>query len=253
MGGLFSGAVLMAVATLAGQVRTSSTSGDAYAQAREAFEQGLSLLDKKDFAGAAAAFERSRDYRESPSTLYNLGIAYRGLGANRKAAAAIERYLATAPPGAKDAARARALLEQVRRGLVEVTVSVSGGGGRVEVDGEVVATGDGEHRVWVDPGTRSFALVRTGRTVKTRAFDAHLGEPGALDLDAVEPDLSAHEAPPRIEAPVESTEPIYERWWFWAGIAVVVVAAAVGGAAIAASSSKPDRGTLGFTLQGLER
>jgi len=61
--------------------------------------------------------------KESPSVLYNLGLAYRGLGRYRKAIAALQRYLAIAPAGASDLRLSAANIHrELDRALVQLTL-----------------------------------------------------------------------------------------------------------------------------------
>ena len=82
--------------------------------AREAFERGVRGLDEGRFGDAVIAFEESLRVRDVPVTLYNLGLAYRGVGREAQAIAMFERYLETPAPDAAQSAEA-AQQDRVRR------------------------------------------------------------------------------------------------------------------------------------------
>lgn len=106
-------------------------------EARVAYEQGVASLEAQRFQDAALALERSYALRPVPIALYNLALAYRGLGRYRDAIGLFDRYL-QAPGEGVDAERLtaiRAEREDLSRAIVHLSLTVTPGHATVSVDG----------------------------------------------------------------------------------------------------------------------
>lgn len=165
------------------------------AEARRLFEAGVAALDDGRFAEAAEFLERSLAIRDSPSARFNRALALRGAGRYREAIAECEHTVATAD--ARRHARLRAQAEQMRQELeaqlVRVELVVRGDPERVEVDGEVVARGDGRHTLVRDPGPITVLARRQGYAPVELREELAAGEHRTLTLDA-----SAEPLPARV-------------------------------------------------------
>ncbi len=165
---------------------------DDTAQARELFERGVELLGDQQFAEAAGALERSLALRESPPVLYNLGLAYRGMGQYLRALQVLERFRETAGDRHLDlVATLEEVVRDLREALVHAAVEARGGATEVRVDDEVRANADGRFEIEVDPGRHVFVASRPGYTPARRELDLGRGERVTVELDASESPLPA--------------------------------------------------------------
>jgi|GEM_PF-689836 len=105
--------------------------------ARGAYEAGIAHLDAARYQEAALALERSRALREVPVVLYNLALAYRGLGQYRRAVGLFDRYLEAPEAGVtpERIAAVRAEREELERALVHATMAVTPATATLRVDG----------------------------------------------------------------------------------------------------------------------
>lgn len=129
--------------------------------ARVAFNDGMRGLVERRFHDAALAFERSYALRPLPVVLYDLGLAYRGMGRYRAAIDAFSRYLAH--PDDATPERLAAISDEVRdleRMLVRVTLSVTPIEAAVSVDGRVREGHDPE--LPLDPGPHAIECSLAG-------------------------------------------------------------------------------------------
>ncbi|MBI5516106.1 MAG: PEGA domain-containing protein [Deltaproteobacteria bacterium] len=211
--------------------------------ARAAFEQGLAALEDDRFAAAAAALEASYRLRAVPVVLFNLGLAYRGLGRNLAAIDAFERYL-SAPERSVDPARLAAVrreLDALRAQVVTLNVRVTPSNAVLRVDGRTVNRN--ATAATVDPGNHMVELEAEGYRSWRREYTLEPGQ--ALPLDVrleplpgpnrsppvrpLEPFPGADEPPPRPrgpQAPGTSARPSRgPSWVFWSGLALTAAAA----------------------------
>jgi hypothetical protein len=158
---------------------------DPTAQARELFGRGVELLADQRFAEAADALERSLAVRDSPPVLYNLGLAYRGMGRYLHALQVLERFRATAGDRHQDVVATLAdVVADLRTALVHASVEARGGATEVRVDDEVRARSDGRIEVEMDPGRHVFVATRSGYAPARRELDLGRGERVTVELDA---------------------------------------------------------------------
>jgi tetratricopeptide (TPR) repeat protein len=159
--------------------------------ARRHHDRGTTFYNLGQFEEAIAEYRRGYEQKADPVFLYNIGQAYRQLGAHDKALFFYRRYLSTAP-------------ESSNRLQVEEWVA--------ELD----------------------ALVAAESRARSPAPPEPLsGAPAAPAAAVVAPapaDLSARETP---------RGPLWQRWWFWAGVGGVVAGGIA--AALLISSAKSDR------------
>src|SRR5690606_28214609 len=109
----------------------SISAASAHAQdheaARQHFEEGVRLLEDSRFAAAARELEASLELRDSPSALYNLALAYRGLGRYKKAIELFQRFLKSAddPELARMRTSVEEELSELEAGLARLTLEIS--------------------------------------------------------------------------------------------------------------------------------
>ncbi len=161
----------------------------ASAQADDAerhFEEGVAHLQALRHADAVGAFQRSLRAREAAGTLYNLGLALRGLNRCREAAAALSRQAEVDTTPARRAA-GEGLLSEVRACVGELTVTVRGRPDEVLLDGEALALGEGVHALPVDPGTHSVRARREGHRPTASTVEVARGARVAVTVDLTAP------------------------------------------------------------------
>jgi hypothetical protein len=150
--------------------------------ARAAFEAGLRGLNERRFGDAALALERSYTLRPLPVTLYNLALAYRGIGRYLSAIDAFDRYLA-APDASSGPERATAILEEVRdlrAQLVELDLAITPPEATVSIDGRPLAP-ELRHAS-LDPGAHVMDVALAGHRPEHRDLPR---APGTHDRIAV--------------------------------------------------------------------
>ncbi|MCS6915173.1 MAG: hypothetical protein RMK29_06055 [Myxococcales bacterium] len=213
------------------------TEAAAREQTRRLVREAAQLMDRGEVAGAVAKLEQARRLRPDPSLDYNLGIAYAEGGRPAEAAAALERFLAGAAPGAvsqdrleEARGRLRALAPTLARLSVRLAPGQEGRSASVLVDnrllGPVPVVGHwlvpGPHEVRVTaPQMRDFIVSVVLTAGEERSVSALL---------VPRPDAAAALIPPQAPpAPV----PVYRRWWFWTAVSggAVVAAALIGAGA----------------------
>ncbi|MFO0645963.1 MAG: PEGA domain-containing protein [Polyangiales bacterium] len=140
-------------------------------EARAAYEQGVASLEAQRFQEAALSLERSYALRPVPIALYNLALAYRGLGRYRDAIGLFDRYLQSPGEGAdpERIAAIRVERDDLLRALVHLSISVRPAGATLSVDGRAPITAP--DTLELDPGVHvlewSAPLHRTRRDTIT--------------------------------------------------------------------------------------
>lgn len=230
--------------------RAAAQHGDAErtAAARALFEEGLSLLDREEWAPAADRFERALALRPSAQVAYNLSTA---LIAQRRLVRASEVLLiaardASAPAEVRDAAARRR--EEVLGRIARLTIRVSGAreGVTVEIDARPLDWAMIGIPIPVDPGSHEIAAVRAGETLARESIALREGGDGAvsLELPTAAP-LPPVEAAPADATPALSAAPAPDdegggtSVFLWAGLGVLAAGAAVV-AIVLLTSSDPD-------------
>jgi hypothetical protein len=157
-----------------------------FQEAREAFEEGVTFLDSSSFDRAAEAFERSLAQRQSLPALYNLALAYRGLGKIKRALETVSRHLSLARSVGDTSAitQSEVVIAELKRHLAELTLVVSGSSDTVVIDGEAGAKGDRTEILTLDPGTHVFEAKRAGFAPVRRVVELRSGANPRIELDA---------------------------------------------------------------------
>lgn len=179
-------ALVATVLALALVVLPRAASADDPDPAVEHFNRGVALLDDAQYAGAATELERSLAIRETAPVLYNLGLAYRGVGRYQDAIKQFERFLQVRDEKKhkKMAALVDTLLQELKAALVHVELRVTGGASRVRLDGQPLAANDGIYPVTLDPGSHVFEAERSGYVAARQAVILKPGEQESISLDA---------------------------------------------------------------------
>ncbi|MDO9021841.1 MAG: hypothetical protein Q8S73_30475 [Deltaproteobacteria bacterium] len=159
--------------------------------ARALFQRGVQLLEDARFAEAASSLERSLAVREVPPVLYNLALAYRGVGAYLRAIETFERFLAVAGPREPLRRDATTIIGDLRAAIGGVRLVVRGAPTEVRVDERVIGSADLDTTLRLDPGRHVFEARRAGHRPTLRALTLAPGASAEVTLDAAESPLPA--------------------------------------------------------------
>lgn len=177
-------AVLTAALLTAIRVTSSAPAGAQPVEpARAAFENGLRSLGERRFGDAAVALERSYTLRPLPVTLYNLALAYRGMGRYLSAIDAFDRYLA-APDISSGPERVAAIAEELRdlrTQLIELDLAVTPAGASVAIDGRPLESG--ARHASLDPGAHVMDVALDGHRPEHRDLPRAPGTHARIAVD----------------------------------------------------------------------
>jgi hypothetical protein len=202
--------------------------------ARSKLVEGVTLLQRGDYAAALSRFEEARALVPSPKIEYDLGLAYLGLGRSVEALDSFDRFLAEAPDAPADK-RAKALhhADALRARLPRVAVSADAAGIEVIVDGRSRGTTPLAHPIYLEPGHHELALQRPGAGgTELRQLEAAPGQ--RIDIaarapvpePAPAPVAALVRAPPPSPAPPPPARDSRRTWAIGAGVAGVALLAA---------------------------
>jgi hypothetical protein len=169
-----------AIAALVAVSAIGQVEDERFRRGREAFEEGLARLSEGLFSEAVAAFERSLEHRESAPVLYNLALAYRGLGRPVKALDVLERHAAIA--GGEGTDLAAQLRKDLEGRIARVALVVAGEPETLLVDGDPREPRDRE--LTLDPGSHTFEVRRSGFLPDAVTLALAPGSTTELKLDA---------------------------------------------------------------------
>jgi hypothetical protein len=225
-----------ALATLPASAGAADAKDTTARRAKALFEEGLALSDEGKWSDALSAFQRSDALVSSASARYNVAASLRALGRYVEAEHVLQGILEEAgrsapgkPPsaGLKSSLRTEvpALLAEVKKKVVVVTLRVDPPDAVVEADGAPLARIAEVDGAELDPGRHVFVVRAPGydTTTVTKAISA---SDATLVLTAPRSSVRTSEA----------ADPVYKRWWPWT-IAGVVLAGA--GAAIVVVETRP--------------
>lgn len=147
------------------------------------FEQGITLFNKGDFAGALAEFTASYKVNPLPFILKNIGLAQQKLFQYVEAMGTLQRYV-NQNPDAADVAETKQVIADIRALLVEIKLVVTPIKDVViKVDGKEVGKTPLEKPLLVAAGTRSLELSLDGYEPQKRDLMVATGVPIDLKFD----------------------------------------------------------------------
>jgi hypothetical protein len=213
------GALLLAAALTAGNhVRVAFAQGEysagTVAQARELFNEGMTLRDKGDAQGALAKFRAAHALAETPITSLALGRAYATVG---RLVEAQETLLSVARIPTRSAETARSALarkesvdlaEQLRPRIPTLAVKIAGATeeAAVTLDGIPMPNASVGTPRPVDPGSHKVVATSTRGGTADTVVDLKEGETREVELTLVLPAPTATRATaaPSSPAPAEA-------------------------------------------------
>lgn len=170
---------LSSALTIAGLLLAFS-SGASAQSAKDLYDQGMAALNAGRYADAAQALDAS--YRAQPTAivLYNLGLAYKGMGHPDKAQEAFESYVKFADPKkeGKTINAVKAEIERMKNGYARFALKLTPANAQILIDGAPAAASNGE--LWVQTGPHKIAFKADGYEDYEQQLDV---APGRFDLE----------------------------------------------------------------------
>jgi hypothetical protein len=123
--------------------------------AADLFQQGREAMKGGNYGGACALFEASHRVEPAPGTLLNVAVCSEKLGRLRRAAKALEDFLATSDAADERRPRAQALLADVTERTPRVSIRLpawASSRAEVLVDGEGISPAVWKAAMHLDPG-----------------------------------------------------------------------------------------------------
>jgi len=168
-------------------------------QARKLHDEGTTLFEKQDYAGAYAAFAAAYSLKRHYQIAGSLGDCEMQLGRNRDAAEHLDSFIREYPPGdpPEQLERAKALLARARLGAATLVFDVPMTGTQVFLDGQPIGKAPIEGERFVEPGQHRIEAM-AGLELVRQMVDVSAGEQRVVKLEA---------------APAPKTEkPIAAKW-----------------------------------------
>lgn len=173
-------------AALAAALALASAEGFAQQRvesARQLFSEGQAALEEGRFTDAVRAFQGSLRLSDRPGTMFNLGLAYRGLDQCREAVDAFEQVIGLSQDD-RLVTQSRALREEASRCVGHVALTIAGRATEVLVDGDPVRLLDGQHDLSLNPGHHTFEARREGHVPARATVDLARSARDSITLDA---------------------------------------------------------------------
>jgi tetratricopeptide (TPR) repeat protein len=158
--------------------------------AQELSTQGSDALRAGRYADAVKAFDAAYRAQPAPTLLYNLGLAYKGMGFPGKAQQALEAFVSYADEKTEAAniAAARAEIEKLKNGYARFAVKLTPASATIDIDGKRVAPENNE--LWVAIGKHTISIKADGHESYEQALEVAAGR---FDLEVT---LRAATMPP---------------------------------------------------------
>jgi tetratricopeptide (TPR) repeat protein len=148
--------------------------------AQELYEQGMAALNAGRYKEAAEKLDGS--YRAQPVALvlYNLGLAYSGMGYPDRAVESFEAYVQYADPNkeGRTIAAVRQEVERIKNSYGRFSVTLTPAEALIEIDGYIVAPRDG--KLWVQTGQHRIVIRAQGYETYEQTLQVTAGK---FDLD----------------------------------------------------------------------
>jgi hypothetical protein len=227
-------------------------------EARQAFERGVTAMQRQAWPEALSAFEASHRLRRSAAVALNLGVVLHQLRRFTEARVRLQEFMELASPvqhNTHDTEVARLLADSSRRLATLRVTQLLPASTTVVVDGRRVTLNEASETT-LDPGEHTVRGEALGHTSFEERMSIAEGVRREVQivLSAV-PDVAVTPPTPtervvvverRVEVP--TSPPIYTRWWFWTAVGAVVIAGGVTAAVLATRETLPTSST-GLTLR----
>jgi tetratricopeptide (TPR) repeat protein len=162
--------------------------------AAELQAQGLADLSAGRFDDAVKNLDAAYRQKPSPGLLYNLGLAYKGMGFPGKALEALESYVKYGNPKTdqKTIASAKTEIDRIKNGYARFTLKLSPESASIDIDGKR-ATPEG-NELWVATGQHTVSIRADGYERYEQTLDV---QAGSFDLEV---QLRQPSEPPPVRA-----------------------------------------------------
>jgi tetratricopeptide (TPR) repeat protein len=214
-----------------GGAQSATQSGHEVALARALFEEGITLADQGDWAGAADRFERAHTLKPTSGTAFNWASALAATGKLTQAAELLEGVLRDpkAAPELKQESEKKLAEIAPRRAKLKLHVAHEvSATGHVHVDGREWPRAAWDVAMPVDPGHHEAVCQDDGRELSRAEITLQEGELQTLTLSPAAIAEAAPAAPVKPDsAPEAPRKPLYKNWMLWTGVGVALVAGAV--------------------------
>ncbi|HET9960173.1 MAG TPA: hypothetical protein VFQ61_37035 [Polyangiaceae bacterium] len=182
-------------------VPEASAQEDATQAAREAFRQGVTYFDQKQYDKARASFAQAYLLKRHPAVLLNLAQSELRSGKEADAAEHFAQFLRENKEAAEgERQSAEAGLSAAKAAALELTVSVDEDGATVLVDGSPKGTSPLPGPLYLSPGAHTVSAKLEEREASSQ-LNATAGQTGNLSLRVSKP---APAPKPIAPAPVPS-------------------------------------------------
>jgi hypothetical protein len=137
--------------------------------ARQRYEEGVKALDEKRFEDARVAFEQAFKLIGSPAVLLNLGVAESKTNRCVDAGNHLHRFLREHKAATPDnRALATATLDECKKKVSTLSVSVDAPGSEIAIDGKVVGRSPLEDPYFVEPGPHVVTASNNGKSATNK-------------------------------------------------------------------------------------
>lgn len=143
--------------------------------AQELSAQGADALKSGRFADAVKAYDAAYRKQPAPALLYNLALAYKGMGFPGKALQALESYVSYADPKVEgtNIAAAKNELDRIKNGYARFAVKLTPSSATIDIDGKRVVADNGE--LWVAVGKHTVSIRSDGFESYEQTLDVAAG------------------------------------------------------------------------------
>jgi tetratricopeptide (TPR) repeat protein len=144
--------------------------------AKELAERGVQALNAGQYADAVTALDASYRKEQAPSVLYNLGLAYKGLGHPDKALEAFEGYVrfADKKKDAKTIAAVRGEIDRLKGSYARFALKLTPPDATIEIDGTRATPSKNE--LWVQTGKHKITVRAAGYETYQQELDVAAGK-----------------------------------------------------------------------------
>jgi tetratricopeptide (TPR) repeat protein len=192
------------ISPAAAQTPQPTVESDASSRAEALFREGNTLVAQQRWAEAEAKFLAAWELSPTYDIAANLGHTQYRMGKFSDAAERLNFALRNWPVTGKREARELAAqrLEELRKVVASVRVTVSTPGATVFVDGRAAGTSPIEHEIFVQPGTRTIEAKLAGHNDAKRVVEAEKGQQLSVELSpALTPAPAAVRPPATYDVP----------------------------------------------------
>jgi hypothetical protein len=215
--------------SLLAQLSPPAADPQAKAQAQGLLNEGWTLYEKGDCAGALEKFNAAYAAYPSPKLMFNIGQANRDLSRPVEAMEAFEKFLASDTDASPETiATARKAVADLQEKLGRIRIDCQTTGAEVNVDGKSVGLTPLPDLVWATPGRHLIAASHASATPVLENVDVIAGSVGTVTLrfrppaiavaaePVPQPAAAPQPAPPKLDLGASPAPSAANKGW-WLG------------------------------------